>query len=116
MSLTGSPDNGSERSRGRVERLWFYGTLLYCLAVAAAAGLSGTHHGGGGLMPPLIRVLFAPAMLSFGAQAIYAGEIRSRWGTPIARAGNPIAFWIMVGVYLAMSCYLLFSGLGVALR
>lgn len=62
------------------------------------------------MMPPLLRVLFAPAMLSFGAQAIYAGEVRGRWGTPAIRGENPIAFWISVSAYLAMGCYLLLTG------
>jgi hypothetical protein len=116
MSPTGSPANQLGQSRDRLERFWFYGTFLYCLAVAGVAGLSSAHDGGGGPMAPLIRVLFAPAMLSFGVLAIYAGELRARWGTRIAREGNPIAFWVMVGVYLALSCYLSFSGLSVALR
>jgi hypothetical protein len=95
--------------RGRV---WFYGTVVYCLVVAVVAGFSATHHSGGGPMPALVRVLFAPAMLSFGAQAIYAGQVLVRWGAPAARDDNPIAFWISVGAYMAIGCYLLFSGLG----
>ena len=97
--------------RERIAGVWFYGTLAYCLVVAVAAGLSDTHHSGGGMMPPLVRVFFAPAMLSFGAQAIYAGQVRSRWSATIARDVNPIAFWLSVGVFMALGCYLLFSGL-----
>lgn len=78
--------------RERIAGVWFYGTLAYCLVVAVAAGLSDTHHSGGGMMPPLVRVFFAPAMLSFGAQAIYAGQVRGRWSATIARDVNPIAF------------------------
>jgi hypothetical protein len=96
--------------RGRIAGVWFYGTLAYCLVVAVA-GLLGTHHGGGRAMPSLERVLFAPAMLSFGAQAIYAGQVHVRWGAPADRYDNPISFWIHVGVYMALGCYLLFSGL-----
>jgi hypothetical protein len=97
--------------RERIAGVWFYGTLAYCLVVAVAAGLSDTHHSGGGMMPPLVRVFFAPAMLSFGAQAIYAGQVRGRWSATIARDVNPIAFWLSVGVFMALGCYLLFSGL-----
>jgi hypothetical protein len=101
------------RDRVQIGRLWFYGTLLYCLVVAVLAGFRGAHSGGA-LMPPLVRVFFAPAMLSFGAQAIYAGRVRGRWGAPITRDNNPVAFWISVGAYLAISCYLLLTGLRVA--
>ena len=55
-------------------------------------------------MPPLIRVLFAPAMLSFATQAIYAGQIRGRWGSHVDRDDDPVVFWISVGGYVAMSC------------
>jgi len=99
------------QERTRIAGFWFYGTLAYCLVVAVVAGLLSTHHSGGGPMPPQVRALFAPAMLSFGAQAIYAGQVRVRWGAPSARDDNPIAFWIHVGVYMALGCYLLFSGL-----
>jgi hypothetical protein len=99
------------QERERIAGLWFYGTLVYCLVVAVAAGISDTHHSGSGMMPPLVRVFFAPAMLSFGAQAIYAGQVRSRWGAAVARDVNPIAFWLSVGAFIALGCYLLFSGL-----
>jgi hypothetical protein len=62
-------------------------------------------------MPPLVRVFFAPAMLSFATQAIYAGQVHVRWGAPADKDGNPITFWIQVGVSMALGCYLLFSGL-----
>lgn len=99
------------QERLRTARVWFYGTVVYCLVVAVVAGLGAPHHSGGGLMPPLLRLLFAPAMLSFGAQAIYAGQVDVRWGAPADRDDNPIAFWIHVGVYMALGCFLLFSGL-----
>jgi hypothetical protein len=99
------------QERARIAGVWFYGIVVYCLVVAVVAGLSATHHSGGGPMPPLVRVFFAPAMLSFAAQAIYAGQVGVRWGAPADRDDNPIAFWIHVGVYMAMGCYLLFSGL-----
>jgi hypothetical protein len=99
-------------AREGVARVWLYGTLAYCLVIALAVGLRATHHGAGGSMPPLLRVLFAPAMLSYGAQAIYAGQVRIRWGGAVDRDGKPITFWFNVGVLMAMGCYLLISGLG----
>jgi hypothetical protein len=62
-------------------------------------------------MPSHVRLLFAPLMLSFGAQAIYAGHVRVRWGGTAAREESSITFWISVGVYMLLGCYLLFSGL-----
>jgi hypothetical protein len=99
------------QERVRIAGVWFYGTVVYCLVIAVVAGLSAMHHSGGSPMSPLVRVFFAPAMLSFGAQAIYAGQVDVRWGAPADRDDNPIAFWIHVGVYMALGCYLLFSGL-----
>jgi hypothetical protein len=95
----------------RTADVWFYGTLAYCVVIGVVAALLDMHQGGGRIMPPLVRVLFAPAMLSFGAQAIYAGELRGRWGGTTAREENPIVFWIGVGAYVIFACYLLFSGL-----
>jgi apolipoprotein N-acyltransferase len=99
------------QERERIAGVWFYGTLAYCVVVSVAEVLSDTHHSGGGMMPPLLRVFFAPAMRSFSAQAIYAGQVRGRWGASIARDVNPIAFWLSVGVFMVLGCYLLFSGL-----
>ena len=99
------------REREGIGRVWFYGTLVYCLVIALVAVFRGTHHSGGGSMPPLLRVLFAPAMLSYGAQAIYAGQVRVRWGGSVDRHAKPITFWVNVGVLMAMGCYLLISGL-----
>jgi hypothetical protein len=98
------------QERERVAAVWFYGTLAYCLVVAVVAGLRAPHHSFSGPMPPLVRVFFAPAMFSFGAQAIYAGQLHVRWGAPVTRDERPIVFWMSVGVYMAMGCYLLFSG------
>jgi len=97
--------------RERIAGVWFYGTLAYCLVVAVAAGLSDTHHSGGGMMPPLVRVFFAPAMLSFGAQAIYAGQVRGRWRCHHCQGRQSDRVWLSVGVFMALGCYLLFSGL-----
>jgi hypothetical protein len=96
------------QERARVAAVWFYGTLTYCLVVAVVMGLSAPHHSFSGQMPPLVRVFFGPAMLSFGAQALYAGQVHVRWGAPATRDDNPIAFWISVGVYMAMGCFFLF--------
>jgi hypothetical protein len=99
------------QERVRVAAVWFYGTSAYCLVVAVVAGLRAPHHGFSGPMPALERVFFAPAMLSFGAQALYAGQVHVRWGAPATREDNPIAFWISVGVFMALGCFLLSSGL-----
>jgi hypothetical protein len=99
------------QERERVAAVWFYGTLAYCLVIAVVAALRAPHHSFSGPMPPLVRVFFAPAMFSFGAQALYAGQLQVRWGGTATRDDNPIAFWISVGVYMAMGCFLLSSGL-----
>ena len=99
------------QGRARNTDVWFYGTLGYCLVIALVAWLMNPHHSGGGIMPRSVRMLFAPAMLSFAAQAIYAGQVRNRWGAPSTRDDNPIAFWISVSLYLALSCVFLFSAL-----
>jgi hypothetical protein len=98
------------QDRVRAAAVWLYGTFAYCLVVAVVAGLRAPHHSFSGPMPALVRSLLAPAMLSFGAQAIYAGQVHVRWGAPVARDERPIVFWMSVGVYMAMGCYLLFSG------
>jgi hypothetical protein len=91
-----------------IERLWFYGTLCYCLVVCGAAWIA---HVPRGSMPPLIRMLFAPAMLSFAAHAIYTGQIIGRWGTSCDQDARPIAFWLGVLVYMAACIFLLVTGL-----
>jgi hypothetical protein len=99
------------QENARTADVWFYGTLVYCLVIAVGAALLGTHYGVDRIMPPPVRLLFAPAMLSFAAQAIYAGQVRVRWGGTAARENNPATFWISVGAYMFLGCYLLFSGL-----
>jgi hypothetical protein len=99
------------QERESIARVWFYGTLVYALVITLAEGVGGTHQSGGRLMPPLLRAFFAPAMLSYGAQAVYAGEVRVWWGGSLDRHDKPITFWFNVGVLMAMGCYLLISGL-----
>jgi hypothetical protein len=99
------------QENARTADVWFYGTLVYCLVIGVAEVVLGTQHEGDRIMPSHVRLLFAPAMLSFGAQAIYAGQVRVRWGGTAAREESPITFWISVGVYMLLGCYLLFSGL-----
>jgi hypothetical protein len=91
-----------------IERLWFYGTLCYCLAVCVVAWLL---HVPRGTMPPLIRMLFVPAMLSFGAHSIYMGKLIGRWGGSIERETRPMAFWLGVLGYLVLCVFLLVTGL-----
>jgi hypothetical protein len=91
-----------------IERLWYYGTLCYCLAVCGVAWLA---HVPRGAMPPFIRLLFAPAMLSFGVHAIYTGQIIGRWGTSFDKDVRPIAFWLSVLVYMIACIFLLVTGL-----
>jgi hypothetical protein len=91
-----------------VDRLWFYGTLCYCLAVC---GVAWFLHVPRGAMPPLIRVLFVPAMLSLGAHAIFTGKLIGRWGRPIEKEARPVAFWLGVSGYLVICIFLLVTGL-----
>ena len=62
-----------------LERLWFYGTLCYCVAVC---GVAWVLHAPRGPMPPLIRVLFAPAMLCYArmpftrVRSLVSGDLR----------------------------------------
>jgi hypothetical protein len=62
-------------------------------------------------MPPLIRVLFVPAMLSLGAHAIFTGKLIGRWGWPIAKEARPVAFWLGVSGYLVICIFLLVTRL-----
>jgi hypothetical protein len=48
------------QENARTADVWFYGTLAYCLVIGIIAALLDTHQGGGRIMPPLVRVLFAP--------------------------------------------------------
>jgi hypothetical protein len=102
------------QERRPFEVLWRNATLSYCLLVAVAAWLMGTRGSSRAPASPLLRILFAPALLSSAMLTIYSGEVSNAWRH--SRAKNPVIFWLVVAVELMVGFGILFTGLRDAWR
>ena len=91
------------------ERLWMYATVGYGVAVLIAAYVyvyaSGDREWN---MLPFFLLAIAPVFISFGALAIYTGEIKHCY-----RSENPIRYWTeVVAIFFFGSCLFLAGTIG----